>query len=431
MNLECDEKILTGEAVPVAKDLDVDFSTTDELDTDVGDRLNMAYSSATVTKGRGKGVVVFTGTYTEIGKIAASMQGKHRKANRSMSRKKERKGGRGSATCEGPGINCGRGTPLTDSYLGLTTGTPLQNKSNDHSQGLASGRTSAWAQRLGLMGAEAKIPRNPSKTLVPQRRAAKHHQRRRELLILGFRSSRPSSKDFFAQQRFVILPPFALIRLKTNGRPPEIQQKSLCKYLPTDSSLGRKRLRSQQGWKQVAEYPFDSSIKRMSVIYQQENGQRAFIFAKGAIERIIELCSTIGTGANERPITPEVESGVLGQMNMLAEQGLRVMAIAQRPYTRVRRPSQAAPQPSTRAEIEKDVTLLGIAGFYDPPRLETNDAVQIFWINILTSSFPAFGLGRKKAAMRFRHVKMRERRRSKDDKMKPLLQSDQQVRLDE
>ena len=56
MNLECDEKILTGEALPVAKQTDV----LDE-DVGVGDRLNMAYSSTTVTKGRGKGMVVFTG----------------------------------------------------------------------------------------------------------------------------------------------------------------------------------------------------------------------------------------------------------------------------------------------------------------------------------------------------------------------------------
>ncbi|KAL9002647.1 MAG: hypothetical protein Q9180_009956, partial [Flavoplaca navasiana] len=86
MNLECDEKILTGEAVPVAKDLKVDFSDNNELETGIGDRLNMAYSSSTVTKGRGTGVVVFTGMFTEIGRIAASMQAKQRKPNRSLSR---------------------------------------------------------------------------------------------------------------------------------------------------------------------------------------------------------------------------------------------------------------------------------------------------------------------------------------------------------
>jgi len=42
MNLECDEKNLTGEAIPVAKDADVYFSGSEELSIGVGDRLNMA-----------------------------------------------------------------------------------------------------------------------------------------------------------------------------------------------------------------------------------------------------------------------------------------------------------------------------------------------------------------------------------------------------
>lgn len=121
MNLECDEKILTGEAVPVAKDIDMDLSNSSELDTGVGDRLNMAYSSSTVTKGRGKGIVVFTGMYTEIGKIAASMQGKDRKPSRSLSRKKHgaMQPAKGAALRVWDGI--GR-------FLGLTIGTPLQRK---------------------------------------------------------------------------------------------------------------------------------------------------------------------------------------------------------------------------------------------------------------------------------------------------------------
>ena len=89
MNLECDEAILTGEALPVAKEVDFEVKAgQNKEDLGLGDRLNIAYSSSTVTKGRGRGIVVYTGMSTAIGGIAASMQKKRRKSNRSMSRKK-------------------------------------------------------------------------------------------------------------------------------------------------------------------------------------------------------------------------------------------------------------------------------------------------------------------------------------------------------
>ena len=120
MNLECDEKILTGEALPVAKDVNLKHTDCDEIAVGVGDRLNMAYSFSTVTKGRGTGIVVFTGMATEIGKIAESMQDKTVKANRSMSRKE------GSLQpVKGALLRVWDGV---GGFLGLTSGTPLQRK---------------------------------------------------------------------------------------------------------------------------------------------------------------------------------------------------------------------------------------------------------------------------------------------------------------
>jgi Na+-exporting ATPase len=58
-NFETDEALLTGESLPVAKVV----NTTFDEETGPGDRLNLAYSSSTVTKGRAKGVVVSTVSY--------------------------------------------------------------------------------------------------------------------------------------------------------------------------------------------------------------------------------------------------------------------------------------------------------------------------------------------------------------------------------
>ncbi|KAF2471886.1 uncharacterized protein BDR25DRAFT_367783 [Lindgomyces ingoldianus] len=83
MNLECDEKILAG-AIPAAKTLDAGFSGRSELDSSVSDRIDIAHSSSTITKGRVRAICIFTGTYTEIGRIAKSMQDskRGRKPNR-------------------------------------------------------------------------------------------------------------------------------------------------------------------------------------------------------------------------------------------------------------------------------------------------------------------------------------------------------------
>lgn len=70
MNFETDEALLTGESLPVGKEVETVF----DKDTGPGDRLNIAYSSSTVTRGRARGVVVGTGMKTEIGAIAAALR---------------------------------------------------------------------------------------------------------------------------------------------------------------------------------------------------------------------------------------------------------------------------------------------------------------------------------------------------------------------
>lgn len=74
-NFETDEALLTGESLPVQKRPDDVF----DPDTGPGDRLNMAFSSSTVTKGRAMGVVATTGMHTEIGTIAAALRANHSK----------------------------------------------------------------------------------------------------------------------------------------------------------------------------------------------------------------------------------------------------------------------------------------------------------------------------------------------------------------
>ncbi len=70
VNLRVDEAALTGESVPVQKNAVELISETAAL----GDRKNSAFMGTTVTYGRGKGVVVSTGMFTQLGLIATMLQ---------------------------------------------------------------------------------------------------------------------------------------------------------------------------------------------------------------------------------------------------------------------------------------------------------------------------------------------------------------------
>jgi magnesium-transporting ATPase (P-type) len=67
MNLAADEQSLTGESMAVEKVVD----RLEDIELGIGDRINIAYGTTTVQKGRGRGVVICTGMDTEVGKIAA------------------------------------------------------------------------------------------------------------------------------------------------------------------------------------------------------------------------------------------------------------------------------------------------------------------------------------------------------------------------
>ncbi|CAO1632612.1 unnamed protein product [Sympodiomycopsis kandeliae] len=107
-NLETSEAALTGESIPVAKMVDPVEDPT--LTLGAADRLNLAYSSTTITKGRGTGIVIATGKYTQIGKIAEE-----------MAAKQSGNDGRGFWS---------RKWDKVAVLLGLRSGTPLQIKLN-------------------------------------------------------------------------------------------------------------------------------------------------------------------------------------------------------------------------------------------------------------------------------------------------------------
>ncbi|KIY72345.1 potassium/sodium eff [Cylindrobasidium torrendii FP15055 ss-10] len=128
-------------------------------------------------------------------------------------------------------------------------------------------------------------------------------------------------------------------------------------------------------FKFLVEFPFSSSVKKMSSVYYDTKKQEAVIMSKGAVERILECCisyipNPLGAPQTSAPITDSVRSSFIAKAEELASDGLRVIALAQR-----------SADPDTvdeiaREDAEKDLTILGLAGIFDPPRPETVGAVR-------------------------------------------------------
>jgi potassium/sodium efflux P-type ATPase len=129
--------------------------------------------------------------------------------------------------------------------------------------------------------------------------------------------------------------------------------------------------------KQVSEYPFDSDVKKMSTIFEDLDTKEQMVYTKGAVERVLGSCTrTKWDGSEVVELTDQMEEKILENMEALAGQGLRVLALASRPYNprHGRRASRDGPPP--REEVERDLIFRGLIGLYDPPRPESAPAVK-------------------------------------------------------
>ncbi|OTA98229.1 hypothetical protein M426DRAFT_17628 [Hypoxylon sp. CI-4A] len=502
MNLAADEQSLTGESVPVEKIVD----HLDDEELGIGDRINIAYGTTTVRKGRGRGVVISTGMQTEVGKIAASTAKKHHKAGRSMNYKKYGK--------RQPIIGLTKRIyDFVGKFLGLTEGTPLQIKLSKlaymlfgcalllavivfavnefHvpkevviyaiSTGIAiipeslvavltitmvvavtvmrkanvvvrdlsalealGGVTNICSDKTGTLTQGAMIVRKvwiPSKTIYTVE-DSKHPSNPTEGRVtfreLDDQSQEPEKRDF-DQERSAAILKFDVPDEKLNpskhkkedekeatmnpGLEAFLLSAALCNLAtvrherepseghpewqvtgePTEIALQvfahrfqkGKKTNEAEGWKQVAEFPFDSGIKRMSVVYNGPNLEHSMVFTKGAVERVLDLCSSVGTGDSQEPMTEEYKERILKQMDIFASQGQRVLAIASRPWDgKYKENENHEGDDALRKRVESDLTLLGLAGIYDPPRKETTPAIAEcssagIKVHMLTGDHPA------------------------------------------
>ncbi|MBK5942210.1 cation-translocating P-type ATPase [Halochromatium roseum] len=137
---------------------------------------------------------------------------------------------------------------------------------------------------------------------------------------------------------------------------------------PTEVSLleaaalaGLHRHELLERWPEQREISFDPDLKMMATVHQGDNGFR--IAVKGAPESVLEVCDQVLTADGETSLDDEAREHWQQRSEALAADGLRVLALAQR-----------------QAEREDEdpyqrLTLIGLAGLYDPPRRGIQDVI--------------------------------------------------------
>lgn len=94
---------------------------------------------------------------------------------------------------------------------------------------------------------------------------------------------------------------------------------------------------------------------------------------KGAVERIFDACSHVQLADGPAPLDDKMQEEILANVEALAEEGLRVLGFASKPWDGA---SSSSGEQADRGLVEKDLVLYGLQGLYDPPRPETKGSVK-------------------------------------------------------
>src|SRR6202521_5558795 len=124
-----------------------------------------------------------------------------------------------------------------------------------------------------------------------------------------------------------------------------------------DAALVAGAVGAAQGWRLVGRHPFDFNRRLGSVLASGPEG--LLLIVKGAPEAILALC-TLRSDASSRAMGPDERTQAMGRVHALAEQGLRTVAVASRPWHDATHDVEVAD--------ETDLVFEGLCAFADPPK---------------------------------------------------------------
>jgi Ca2+-transporting ATPase len=374
-NLFCDESTLTGESTPVEKGI-----APVAPNAIIAERTSMLHKGTAITRGTGAGVVVATGMATELGlttrlvieaepdvspleRKLAQLTGQLIKATLLV-----------TALIAMAGMAAGRDLVLMiKAGIALAVAAIPEGLPIVATMALARGmwrmaRRNVVVERLAAvetLGATTLICADKTGTLTENRMTAERfwlpsahyridHQTGQILDTWGNKAAIDASLQRVLEAAVLC----GTATLKTNeGRGAGDPMELALLRLGQIAGLDREELLA--AWPERHEIAFDTETKMMATAHERDG--RLFVAVKGAPEAVLATATAVGEEAEA--LGEEERAEWLRRAVALAEDGLRVLALAQKTI-----PLEAVPNYG-------DLTFLGLIGFLDPPRVEVKQAI--------------------------------------------------------
>ena len=388
-NLRTEEAALTGESVPADKTTDVV-----PANATVGDRENMAFSGTMVVSGRATGVVVATGTETELGRINQLLASVS-PLETPLLRQIKKFGYTITAAigvisvlifAYGKWVEGMAFVELFQAVVGIAVSLIPEGLPALITITLAIG-VQRMAQRNAIirrlpavetLGSVSRICSDKTGTLTLMEMmvvSAVTAESAYEISGDGYAPEGEIRNDGKAAGKDPVLTLMGRVSMlcndaelfqdngawKVEGDPTEGA------LYPFGSKLGMDRATEQAASPRIDAIPFESEHKFMATLHKSAAGEQA-LFVKGAPEVILEHCDRQQTASGQAASLERAH--FMQASDRLAAQGERVLALAWLENPAVKAGSLGP------ADLPKTLVLLGLIGLLDPPRKEAIEAVK-------------------------------------------------------
>ena len=370
-SMKIEEAALTGESVPVEKHAGGIELAAGADDVPLGDRKNMCYMGSTVVYGRGRAVVCGTGMDTEMGKIAGALS----EAKEGLTPLQVKLAELSKILTILVIVICivifgvdiirhGVDNVLTDPTALLDTFMVAVSLAVAAiPEGLVAVVTivlslgvTKMAKRQAIirklsavetLGCTQIICSDKTGTLTQNKMTVVKHELASE------------ENHFLAGMALCSDAKWDAEKGEAVGEPTE------CALVNDAGKAGMTNLVTEHP--RVGEAPFDSGRKMMSVVVESLDGKYVQ-FTKGAPDVVLGLCTKVYEDGKVVPMTEERREQILAANKGMADEALRVLALADRIYDEV-------PDDCSAAALEHDLTFCGLSGMIDPVRPEVAPAI--------------------------------------------------------